>query len=209
MATLLIFGASRGTGALVAKYAVERGHQCIAVVRHQASYDDLVARGIQPVLGDANDSEVVANACALAGSDCIIVSTLGGKNANYQPQCNIINHAEKNNISKMMLVTSLGCGSSWPTLSDRAKQAFGYAVREKTLAEVWLQTSRLDYCIFRPGGLVDGEPTHNAKCYEDQEVHGYIMRSDLALTILQQIERASFKHAIYSIVDPALIIERK
>ena len=35
----------------------------------------------------------------------------------------------------MVLVTSLGCGESWAYLSDRAKAAFGQAVREKSLAE--------------------------------------------------------------------------
>ncbi|WP_392560077.1 SDR family oxidoreductase [Orbus mooreae] len=208
MRCLLIFGASRGTGAQVVKYAQQQGYRCVAVVRNKESYDYLQSLGVEVILGDANDEQVVTQACSLAGTDCTIISTLGGKQANYQPQCNIINHAEKQGIKRMILVSSLGCGDSWVTLSKRAKQAFGNSVREKTFAEVWLQTSQLDYCIFRPGGLMDGEPTHHAQCYVQQEVHGYIMRSDLALAILQRAAQPSLQAAIFSIIDPQLIVER-
>lgn len=208
MKSLLIFGASGGVGGQLVKYARQQGYRCVAVVRQQASYAQLLALGVEPILGDANDDEVVAQACQLAGPNSTIISTLGGKQANYQPQCKIINHAEQHAIKRMVLITSLGCGESWSTLSDRAKQAFGHSVREKTFAEVWLQTSKLDYCILRPGGLVDGEPTNRAQCYSAQEVHGYIMRSDLALTILRQVEQPILNRTVFSIIDPQLVVER-
>jgi len=108
----------------------------------------------------------------------------------------------------MILVTSLGCGDSWVTLSDRAKKVFGFAVREKTLAEVWLQTSCLKYAILRPGGLIDGSATYNAKFYSKQEVHGYVMRSDLASIILDLSDQSDLPNNEYSIVDPDLVVER-
>lgn len=208
MTTLLIFGASRGVGFELIKQALILNHQCIAVVRSQQNADKLNALGIKTLIGDANDAILVAQACTIAGKDSTIISTLGGNQANYHAQINIINQAEKIGISRMLLVTSLGCGNSWSTLSDRAKKAFGFAVREKTLAEVWLQTSTLHYEIFRPGGLVDGKPTHNAKCYDKQEVHGYVMRSDLADIMLEHAKKPILSCGAYSVVDPNLVIER-
>ena len=75
----------------------------------------------------------------------------------------VIDEAEKAEIKRLILVTSLGCGDSWPFLSPRARAAFGQAVREKSLAESWLQTSQLDYAILRPGGLLNGAATGQAQ----------------------------------------------
>ncbi|WP_392566061.1 NAD(P)H-binding protein [Utexia brackfieldae] len=204
MAHLLIFGASRGTGAAVLAYAQQQGHQCTVVIRDKAQAEALIKQGISVFVGDANDAGLVEQACLKVGRQATIISTMGGSKANYQAQMNVIKQAEKAGISRMIMVTSLGCGDSWPTLSERAKQAFGLAVREKTLAEVWLQTSELDFCILRPGGLRDGEPTHRATAYINQEVHGFVMRTDLALLILAQVSQASLGHQIFSVIDPDL-----
>ncbi|MCO6523671.1 MAG: SDR family oxidoreductase [Candidatus Schmidhempelia sp.] len=209
MATsLLIFGASRGTGAALTKQALMQGYHCYAVVRNLVAAAKLTSLGVTTFIGDANDPVIVERACQAAGIECTIVSTLGGEKANYQAQINIINQAEKIGIKRMVLITSLGCGDSWTTLSDRAKQAFGLAVREKTLAEVWLQTSSLDYSILRPGGLLDGEPTHNGEYYQGKEIHGYIRRQDLALLILNQVKQRILNRQIYAVVDPLLVVKR-
>ncbi|WP_392561165.1 NAD(P)H-binding protein [Orbus sturtevantii] len=208
MRTLLIFGASRGTGWEVAKQALARGDKCIAVVRTQDNSDKLNTLGIKTLIGDANDAILVEQACVIAGKDATIISTLGGVGANYQAQINIINQAEKVGINRLILVTSLGCGDSWLTLSERAKKAFGFAVREKTLAEVWLKTSSMQYIILRPGGLVDSESTHNAKFYQKQEVHGYVARSDLAKIIIEFSNQTELTCDEYSIIDPDLVVER-
>lgn len=208
MADLLIFGASRGTGHQLMTMALKRGDHCVAVVRNQQSAEQLNALGATTLVGDANDPITVHQACLLVGKKATIISTLGGEKANYQAQMNIINQAEKSAIKRMILVTSLGCGDSWSFLSERAKQAFGYSVREKTLAESWLATSSLNYTILRPGGLTDGEPTLQAKCYCDQEVHGYIRRSDLASVILAHIDLAKLDNQAYLVIDPSLADKR-
>lgn len=208
MKTLLIFGASKGTGYQLLTQALNSGVTCVALVRNQESAQRLSSLGCQVLIGDATDPDIVLKACIQAGEEATIVSTLGGPLANYHAQITIVNQAEKAGISRMILVTSLGCGDSWNTLSDRAKQAFGFSVREKTLAEQWLQTSQLNYCILRPGGLCDGELTHQAECYFNQEVHGYINRSDLALTILAKSQLEQLENCAFSVIDPHLVITR-
>lgn len=201
----LIFGAGKGTGAHLLDLAIAEKRPVVAVIRDADQAKILDSRGITTLVGDACDTQCVEQACQLAGSQAIIISTMGGQTANYQAHRTIIDCAEKYAISRMLMVTSLGCGSSWPTLSDRAKAAFGYAVREKTLAESWLQTSSLTYTILRPGGLMDGEATQQAQLYpEKQEIHGYVRRIDLAKLIVDIIKTTSHMNIVYSVVDPSL-----
>lgn len=212
MKTLLIFGVSPklGTGYQLSQLAKQHqpNWRCIVLVRDADFAQQLAQQGIETVVGDASDPDTVKQLCELAGADTTIVSTLGGATGNYQAQRIIIDSAEQIGIKNMVLVTSLGCGDSWPTLSDRAKQAFGQAVREKSLAEVWLQTSKLNYLILRPGGLVDGKATGQGQCYYQQEVHGYIHRTELAAIILQKITDGQLDNRAYSVVDPSVTMTR-
>lgn len=204
MTPWLIFGAGgSGVGAKTLALALAEPRPVIAVVRHPQVAAELREKGVQVFVGDATDTSVVASACQAAGPDALVVSSMGGSQ-DYLAHRTVIDEAEKAAISRMILVTSLGCGDSWPFLSARAKQAFGQAVREKTLAESWLQTSRLDYAILRPGGLLDGEATGNAVRIQGQERHGFVRRADVAAHIHQLATAPALNQQIYSLVDPDL-----
>jgi uncharacterized protein YbjT (DUF2867 family) len=144
-----------------------------------------------------------ADACRAAGPDALIISTMGGAQ-DYLAHRTVIDEAEKAGISRMILVTSLGCGDSWPFLSERAKAAFGQAVREKTLAESWLQTSQLDYAILRPGGLLDGAATGKAQRIQNQECHGFVHRADVAAHIHELANAPALNQQVYSLIEPDL-----
>ena len=210
MKTVIIFGVSAklGTGYQVSQL-IKQCHpqwRCIVLVRDAVFAKQLAKQGIETHVGDATDKELVKKICQQAGPEAIIISTLGGETGNYIAQRIIIDCAEQAGVKQMLLVTSLGCGDSWPTLSLRAKQAFGNAVREKSLAEVWLQTSTLNYVILRPGGLRDGELTNNGQCYFAQEVHGFVYRKELAKIIMDKIANQQFDNRAYSVVDPNLTV---
>ncbi|GKX54605.1 hypothetical protein SOASR030_07170 [Leminorella grimontii] len=202
MSVWLIFGAAKGTGAHVLEYALAHQRQVFALLRREEDAARLRERGVIALVGDATDAAAVERICTMAGADCTIVSTMGGSH-DYLAHRTVIDAAEKAGIKDMVMVTSLGCGDSWPTLSDRAKAAFGQAVREKSLAEVWLQTSGLNYGILRPGGLLNGEATGKAQCYQHQEVHGFVNRSDVALTIANLIG-SGLSGQVYSLIEPGL-----
>ena len=145
MTPWLLFGAGgKGVGARTLELALAEQRPVVAVIRHADAATKLAQQGVQVFTGDACDASVVAAACRATGPDALIISTMGGAQ-DYLAHRTVIDEAEKAGISRMILVTSLGCGDSWPFLSERAKAAFGQAVREKTLAESWLQTSQLDY----------------------------------------------------------------
>lgn len=204
MSPWLIFGAGgKGVGALTVERALAEKRPVVALVRKPEAALRLEARGVQVVIGDACDAERVALACQAAGPTATVISSMGGAQ-DYLAHRTVIDEAEKAGIRRMILVSSLGCGDSWPYLSDRAKAAFGQAVREKTLAESWLQTSALDYAILRPGGLLSGEATGNAQRFQQQEVHGFVQRADVAAHIQALAAKPALGHQVYSLVEPGL-----
>ena len=202
MATWLMLGAARGTGALLLQHALAHRQPVVALVRKQEDADRLAALNVQVVMGDACDADAVMRVCQVAGPDAVIISTMGGRH-DYLAHRTVIDCAERAGIRRMLMVTSLGCGDGWPTLSDQAKQVFGHAVREKSLAESWLQTSTLAWCILRPGGLLDGEATGKGSLMQHIPVHGCIRRADVALTIVALLAEP-LNNQIYSLVQPGL-----
>lgn len=204
MTPWLIFGAGgKGVGLLTALQALEASQQVIAVVRKEEAALVLRAKGAMVLVGDACDESIVAQACQLAGTGATIISTMGGSQ-DYLAHRTVINAAEKAGISRMVLVTSLGCGDSWAYLSPRYRAAFGQAVREKSLAESWLQTSNLDFAILRPGGLLHGEATGKAQRYQADDIHGLVMRADVAAEVVKLASSPALNNQIYSIVEPNL-----
>lgn len=200
----LIFGAGgKGVGALAVELALAENRPVVTLVRHPEAAARLKAKGVDVFIGDACESHVVAQACEAAGATATVISTMGGAQ-DYLAHRTVIDEAEKAGIRRMILITSLGCGDSWPFLSARAKAAFGQAVREKSLAESWLQTSTLDYAILRPGGLLNGQASGKAQRIQQQEVHGFVQRADVAAHIQALASAPALNQQIYSLVEPEL-----
>ncbi|CND64827.1 flavin reductase [Yersinia enterocolitica] len=81
-------------------------------------------------------------------------------------------------------------------------------MREKSLAESWLQTSNLTYTLIRPGGLLDQSATGKAIRLQT-EAHGLVTREDVAIHLSQMVEDPATYHQIYALVDPGLVREVK
>ena len=204
MTPWLLFGAGSGVGACLLQRALTCNQPVILVLRDSEQARQWRERGITVVEGDACDPAVVTQACQAAGVDAVIVSTLGGGTVNYLGHRALIDGAEQAGLKRMLLVTSLGCGDGWPLLSERAKAAFGLAVREKSLAECWLQSSSLDYAIVRPGGLLDVVATHNGQLTQGLATLGLISRQDVAFALEKLLLQPIFGNQIYNVIDPFL-----
>lgn len=154
---------------------------------------------------DATNKQLVEAAVDAIPSDAWVVSSMGSFQSDnpvdYIGHRHLIDALQAKGVNRFLLVTSLGCGDSWQYLSDRAKQVFGNSVREKSLAESWLQTSNLDYTILRPGGLKDGEPNLQGELSQYQEVHGSINRGEVARLVHQLFDDAESVGQIYACVE--------
>jgi len=212
MKKLVIFGASRGLGLAIAKFYREQGYPVIAMVRNPDSAAELVESGVSVIKGDGLNPDDIENVLSQVSLDSWVISTMGSYQASqpvdYIGHRSLIDRLEAKNIKRFLMVTSLGCGDSWATLPERAKAAFGQAVREKSLAESWLQSSQLEYTILRPGGLKDGEISQSGKLSQGKEVHGLITRSEVARLTLKLLTDESTIHQVYACVDPELGYKR-
>ncbi|TCV92974.1 SDR family oxidoreductase [Biostraticola tofi] len=204
----LIFGGASGVGRALVKKGLQQERPMIALVRNSRQAEELRNLGLTVIAGDALDPQSVRTACLAAGPHARIISTLGSAEADYTGNRLIIDTAEQCDLRHMLLVTSIGCGDSWPSLSARARQVFGQAVREKSLAESWLQSSRLNGCILRPGGLRDGAATGQSIRVQGQ-AHGVITREDVADHITQLVDDEAAYGQIYAVIDPGLTMAVK
>ncbi|AHE48307.1 NAD dependent epimerase/dehydratase family [Aeromonas hydrophila 4AK4] len=208
MPITLIFGASRGLGRAFTDQALRQGHRVLALVRQPEMAAELRPLGVEVIEGDALDPAAVQQACVQAGPAARVISTLGSfrqpQPVDYQGNRHVIDAMEQTGLTRLLLVTSLGCGDSWQYLPERARAAFGHEVRLKSLAESWLQTSALDWTILRPAGLQDGEATGQAVLSQGKEVHGLVRRADVAGHGLRLLADEAALGQIYAIGDPEL-----
>lgn len=208
MKKIWLYGASRGLGLTMAQHFSDQGYQVNAMVRDLNKVQDSNIKNLTYSQGDALNSFDIKNFMKHAQTDDWVLSCMGSFNVNfpvdYIGHRHLINHLQDKKIQRFLMVTSLGCGDSWQYLSDEAKKAFGQTLREKSLAESWLQTSRLDYTILRPAGLRDGPATGNAQLSQGKELHGLISRNEVTRLVEQLLKQKEAIKQIYDCVDPTL-----
>jgi NAD(P)-dependent dehydrogenase (short-subunit alcohol dehydrogenase family) len=208
MNRVVVWGASSGLGLAIAKYFAEKGAEVVGVARNPEKSPELKAICQSTFACDATVAEEVDRVVEKLNQEDIIISTMGSFRADipvdYLGHRYLIDAACKASLKRFVLVTSLGCGDSWKYLSGKSKAGFGGVVREKSLAEAWLQTSDLDYTIIRPGGLKDGEATGTGVLGEPKEVHGLIYRQEVARLAYEMLERGEGSHQIFHCVDSQL-----
>lgn len=185
---LLLFGARTGTGLELARLARESGWRVTAMVRPHSAAAELAGLGCTLVEGDALDRPQVSRAFAACALPPVVVSTLGGglpgRPVDHLGNVNVIDTAKAFGASRMVLVTSLGCGDSRVHASERLLEAIGEVLAAKTRAEDHLRAAGIPHVVVRPGGLVADPPTGQGALYADARVHGRIARPDLARALL-------------------------
>lgn len=192
---IAVFGATGKTGVEITKQALAKGHQVTAFVRDPARMtikDDRLSF----VVGDVNDPSLIDKAvqgqdaivCALGSRDLkkTTVRTIGTQH--------IIKAMEQRSVRRLIVVSAMGTGESWDTLSLISK--FFYAVLLKSAREdhesqeVIVQKSGLDWTIIRPSGLTDGPRTGNYQVGEKiYPKTSNISSADVADLILKELEQ--------------------
>ncbi len=203
---LLIFGATRNTGLLIAQYACKKGYSVAAMVRPQSDRTELEQLNISFIEGDAFSLYDCQNAFHTTQPKSII-TTLGGKNKKGQRidavgNINIIQAALSSaSLERFILMTSIGCGEQFAHISEQARKFLGEALQAKTEAENILRQTQLPWSIVRPGGLNNEPPTGRYTLYATDEIKNsaYISRSDVALAVMAVLENKQFYHEIVSV----------
>jgi len=183
LSTILIFGATRNTGLMVAQLLTARGDKVTVFVRPTSDLSELEKLDVNFVVGDAMDIDTVE--AAFSGGDYrAVLTTIGCLSCepppDYQANANVIAVAKTSGVKRVVLVTTIGAGDSENATPKLSQRVLAKTLPLKTKAEEDIRASGLDYTIVRPGGLRSGRRTGNGVLTEDSDTFGFIFREDLA-----------------------------
>ncbi len=203
---LLVFGATRNTGLLIATEAARCGEKVAAMVRPESDASALESIGATIIHGNAFNLDDCFRAVETTNPRRVI-SLMGGKNQNGRRICAIGNiHVTEaltahKGLERFVLVTSMGCGDQYAGTSDMVRQFLGEALRAKTRAEDYLRSTDLPWTIVRPGGLNDTPASGSYHLSEtpDRTRKGYLSRGDVALAVLKVLDDPSWLHQTVSV----------
>jgi len=196
---LAIFGATGNTGVEVVKQALEKGHEITAFVRNPERMD-VQDKNLNLVTGDVFDAPGVSN--AIKGQDAVICvlgagSDLKKTTVRTTGTINIIAGMQEHNIKRFFVVTAMGVGESWDTLSLFNKLFFATLLKsskdDHESQEKAVMESSLDWTIIRPSGLQDAPKTGEYDVGENiLAKKSTIARADIADLIMKELEQNEY-----------------
>lgn len=180
MSKTLIIGANGQIARLLLPKLVARGESCVAMVRDASQLSDLKDDKIEIVEGDLeHDFSHAYEGCTkvifAAGSGgktgfdkTLLVDLWGARNA--------IENAKRFNIDLFVMVSARGASDP-----DKGPAAIKPYCVAKYFADQYLIQSGVEYCILRPGRLLDEAPCHGfTKQRPDDKEQQVISREDTA-----------------------------
>ena len=193
---LAVFGATGKTGLEIVKQALEGGHKVTAFVRDPARLT-IENKNLSVVTGDVFDPASVAQ--AISGQDAAVCALGAGSDLKKTTvraigTINIITGMQQNNVKRLIVVTAMGVGESWDTLSGFNKFFFATLLKsareDHEAQEALVKESGLDWTIIRPSGLVDTPRTGVYDFGENIPAKtSKIARADVADLILKELEQ--------------------
>ena len=194
-----VVGATGPTGALVVDQAIARGHEVTAFVRNP---DKLSSRsGLTVVAGALADTASFAS--AIAGSD-VVICTLGSRSwrergfmTAHLPE--VTAAMQKAGLKRLVLMSALGGGRPPVHSKGIARLVFkllsATIFKDRTVSEIALAKTGLDYSIVYPGFLGDDASGHDFQVMEiyrvkDVKSQRKIARAHVATALVDLAEQA-------------------
>jgi uncharacterized protein YbjT (DUF2867 family) len=163
---ILVIGASRGTGALAVKAALDKGHRVTAFARSPQKLA-IEHADLQRVTGDFHDRASVD--AAVPGHDAVVVTASGTGPGSFKENPTyfsrgtgyVIDAMKKAGVKRLVVLSALGVAESRPLLNPFVRWLLidvivkaPYADHERQ--EKLVKESGLDWVIARPGRLTNG-----------------------------------------------------
>lgn len=206
--SILIFGATRGTGLEAAKILAARGDAVTAFVRPASDRSELETIDASLIEGDVLESESVRQALSANRYRGIIVSLGGRRGETPRPDLigarHIVDAARQAGVPRILMITAIGCGDSKAAVAPKVIEVLGEVLAVKTQAENYLMESGLDATILRPGGMTSDPASGTAIKTEDQMRMGVIHRADLAQLTIDCLDDDATIGRIFHTVDPEI-----
>jgi uncharacterized protein YbjT (DUF2867 family) len=212
---VFVAGGSKGVGRCIIDQLVANNIEVHALVRDPNVAKELNSiDGVTTFIGDAFVIKDVEN--AMDGCDAAI-STLGGSTADevasnnqridYVGNNHVIESAGILGVTRVILVTSIGCGDSKvaapPNVFEVLKDVL--AAKEKAENILVKYYTNTNWTIIRPGGLKSEKGTGNAILTADNTAIGSIHREDVAQLVLQALSSDKTERKVLSAIDPTIL----
>ena len=205
---VFVAGGTKGVGRAIVEQLAARGTPVVALVRREESKSELESiDGVTAIVSDAFDQKGVE--MAMDGCDAAI-TTLGGttedRRVDYEGNNNVIESAGILGVQRIILVTSIGCGSSKEAAPPSVFEVLKDVLAAKEKAERILMDfyTNSNWSIIRPGGLVTAPMTGRAILTEDNTAIGSIHREDVANLVVQALDSPNTERKVLSAVDPSI-----
>jgi len=193
---LLVLGATGGTGRLIVRDALEKGHSVVALARSKASAPDLLGADI--IEGDARDASALMR--ALDGCDAVVSSL--GTGVSLFSEVTLLTEAthalipamRRSGVRRLVCISALGVGNSrghGGFVFDRLFMPLllRHAYKDKGRQEAAIRASSLDWVIVRPAMLTNDPARGSLKAMVDLAGvnGGKIARADVARFVVEQL----------------------
>jgi len=163
---VLVIGASQGTGALVVRAALDKGHHVTALARSPQKLA-IEHDHLKKMAGDFHQASSVD--AAVPGHDAVILTASATRlsafkeNPRYfsQGTGHVIDAMTKGGVKRLSVLSALGTGNSRSLLNPIARALIvGWLLKvpfaDHERQEEQVRTSGLDWVIARPGRLTNG-----------------------------------------------------
>ncbi|MFZ1975424.1 MAG: SDR family oxidoreductase [Candidatus Acidiferrales bacterium] len=191
---VLVLGATGGSGRLIVREALAKGHSVVALVRSKASAD---LPGVDMIEGDARDEGTLTR--ALDGCDAVISALGTGMGFRKVDLLAVATRAlvtamTRNGVRRLVCISALGVGDSQfhgGFVFDRLFQPLllRHAYEDKDRQESAICASSLDWVVVRPARLTDDPARGSVRAVTDLAAvkGGKIARADVARFVVEQL----------------------
>jgi uncharacterized protein YbjT (DUF2867 family) len=191
---VLVLGATGGTGRLIVRDALAKGHLVKALVRSKAGVD---LPGAELIEGDARDAGALQR--ALEGSDAVVSALgtgMGFKEVSLLTVATkaLVTAMKHAGVRRLVCISALGVGDSkghGGFVFDRLFQPLllSQAYKDKERQEATIRASSLDWVVARPTQLTDDPARGSVRALTDLEgFHGgKVSRADVAKFVVEQL----------------------
>jgi putative NADH-flavin reductase len=204
MTRVLIIGASKGIGLEACKLALKGGYDVRAFARSAMAIASSDAN-LERISGDALNRQDVET--ALQGVD-VVIQVLGVRVGDMFQPISLFSDAtrilvsamESQGVKRLICVTGFGAGDSRASISCLQRVPFrlllGRAYDDKSVQELIIKDSSLDWTIVRPGVLTSGSRTGRYLVHAEAARwrNGFISRKDVADFLVRQIDDRTYVH---------------
>ena len=205
---VLVIGSTRGTGNLVVRELLSRGHGVRAMVRAPEQVAALEERGATAVVGDLEGSldgvvegvDAVAF-CAGSGSQTGPDATL---RVDLHGAVRVIDACVQAGIGRFVMLSSIAADDPMRGSAGIRHYLAAMHARDRILA-----TSGLDATIVRPGGLTHDPGTGQVEVgLPTLGGRGSIPRADVAEVLVRCLEREDTSGATFELISGSTTIEQ-